>query len=87
MFLEGEYPVERFALEAGDTLFLYTDGFSESSSAAGEEYGSDRIARFVHEQCERRAADLIAACIDDLQAFSDAPRFDDLTLLALQRSH
>jgi sigma-B regulation protein RsbU (phosphoserine phosphatase) len=85
LFLEGEYSVARLQLEAGDTLFLYTDGLSESSSAAGEEYGVDRITRFVHQQGHRPAADLISGCLDDMRAFADAPSFDDLTLLAIQR--
>jgi len=86
MFLEGEFAVARLRLEAGDTLFLYTDGLSEVSSAAGEEYGVDRIARFVHQKCAQQPAALIAGCLDDLRAFSSEPHPDDLTLLAIQRS-
>lgn len=85
MFLEGEFSVARVELEVGDTLFLFTDGLSEACCTSGDEYGVDRITRLVHRQCERQAAELIAACLDDMRAFADAPQFDDLTLLAIQR--
>ena len=85
MFLEGEFSVAGLKLEAGDTLFLYSDGLSEASCASGEEYGVDRITRVVHAQVERQPAALLTACLDDLRAFADAPHLDDLTLLAIQR--
>ena len=85
MFLEGEFSAVRLKLEAGDTLFLYSDGLSEASCASGEEYGVDRISRFVHRQIHQQPAGLLAACLEDLRVFSDGPQFDDLTLLAVQR--
>jgi phosphoserine phosphatase RsbU/P len=85
MFLEGEFSVTRLRLEAGDTLFLYSDGLSGASCSSGEEYGVDRITRVVYGQGEQQPAGLLAACLDDLRAFADAPHLDDLTLLAVQR--
>jgi sigma-B regulation protein RsbU (phosphoserine phosphatase) len=85
MFFESEFSAIRLQLEAGDTLFLYTDGLSEAR-CAGDEYGVERIARFVHQQAGRPAPELIASCLDDLRAFTDGgPQLDDLTLLAIQR--
>jgi sigma-B regulation protein RsbU (phosphoserine phosphatase) len=85
MFLEGEFSATGLQLEAGDTLFLYSDGLSEARGA-GDEYGVDRITRFVHQQAGRSPTELIAACLDDLRAFTDSgPLLDDLTLLAIQR--
>ena len=85
MFLEGDFTATGLQLEAGDTLFLYSDGLSEARGA-GAEYGVDRITRFVHQQAGRSPAELIAACLDDLRTFTDGgPRLDDLTLLAIQR--
>ena len=85
MFVEGEFPVSSLKLEAGDTLFIYSDGLSEAD-AAGEEYGVDRISRFVQQQSGRQASELIAACLDDLRTFTGgSPQMDDLTVLAIQR--
>src|SRR5207302_5412011 len=86
MFRESEFSATRLQLEAGDTLFIYTDGLSEARGAE-DEYGVGRVARFVHQQAGRPAAEIIAACLDDLRGFTeDGPRLDDLTLLAIQRA-
>jgi phosphoserine phosphatase RsbU/P len=88
MFPNGEFSVTRLRLEAGDTMFLYTDGLSEASSAnhEDEEYGLDRVTRVAREQAAQPPAGLIAAFIDDLRGFArDSSPHDDLTLLAIQR--
>jgi sigma-B regulation protein RsbU (phosphoserine phosphatase) len=85
MFHEREFSATRVQLDTGDTLFLYTDGLSEARNEGGE-YGVDRIMTLVRQQAARQPAELIAACLDDLQAFADAgQRLDDLTLLAIRR--
>lgn len=85
MFLEGEFSATRLNLEPGDTLFLYTDGFSEAT-CTDTEYGVERATDFVHQQSRHSPAALIAACLDDLRAFTaGTPQGDDLTLLAIQR--
>ena len=86
MFLEGEFCLTRLELKAGDTLFLYTDGLSEARSGS-EEYGVDRLTRLVGRHAARPAAEVVAACVDDLRTFcSGSPHLDDLTLLAIRRS-
>jgi sigma-B regulation protein RsbU (phosphoserine phosphatase) len=90
---DGEFLATRLRLEAGDTMFFYTDGLSEargsndsSDDEADDEYGLDRVARLVGEQAARPPAALIAAFVDDLRGFAGADAFhDDLTLLAIQR--
>ena len=84
MFHEVDFSATRVHLEAGDTLFLYTDGLSEARGG-GDEYGVDRVMHLVRQQAARGPAELIAACLDDLRAFVDGPPLDDLTLLAIQR--
>ena len=85
MFLETEFSASRVQLEAGDTLFLYTDGLSEASNESGE-YGVDRVMKLVGGQATRQPAELIAACLDDVRAFTNGGQgFDDLTMLAVRR--
>jgi len=85
MFCEADFSATRVQLEAGDTMFLYTDGLSEARHG-DQEYGVERVTRLVRQQAGRPPAELIAACLDDLRAFSeDSPRLDDLTLLAIRR--
>ena len=84
MFHDFDFSTTRLHLEAGDMLFLYTDGLSEARRA-DDEYGVERVMHLVRQQAARRPAELIAACLDDLRAFVDGPPLDDLTLLAIQR--
>ena len=84
MFCEVSFCGTKLHLEQGDTLFLYTDGFSEARRA-DEEFGEDRIAKLLCQQEGRRPAEVIAACLKDLHSFIDRPPFDDVTLLAIQR--
>lgn len=85
MFLDGEFTASRVKLEAGDTIFLYTDGLSEASNA-DEEFGVDRVTHFVSQERERRPGELIGACLAALSAHTKGePLLDDLSLLAIQR--
>jgi sigma-B regulation protein RsbU (phosphoserine phosphatase) len=86
MFLEAEFFATSVQLEAGDTLFLYTDGLSEASNDS-DEYGVDRIITLVRKQSAWQPAELIAASLDDVRAFTNgAPSLDDMTMLAVRRS-
>jgi len=85
MFLETEFSATHVQLEAGDTLFLYTDGLSEASNETCE-YGVDRVMAFVGQHGARQPAELIDACLDDVRAFTNGvPGFDDITVLAVRR--
>lgn len=84
MFCEVSFCGAYAHLLPGETLFLYTDGFSEARHAE-EEYGEDRIANLLRKHKGRRPAEVIAACLEDLHSFVDSPPFDDVTLLAIQR--
>lgn len=85
MFHEVDFSATRVHLDAGDTLFLYTDGLSEARHA-DDEYGVDRVMQIARQHARRHPSDLITACLDDLRAFTENSRqSDDLTLLAIQR--
>jgi serine phosphatase RsbU (regulator of sigma subunit) len=85
MFHEFSFSGTRVHLDAGDTLFLYTDGLSEASRGE-DEYGVERVTNLMRQQATRKPAEVISACLDDLRGFVDGPAVDDLTLLAIQRA-
>lgn len=84
MFHEFDFSATRLHMEAGDMMFLYTDGLLEAHRA-GEEYGVERVTHLVRQQARRQPAEVITTCLNDLHAFVDGPVMDDLTLLAIQR--
>src|SRR5262249_26453753 len=86
MFFSAEYQSRKVQLERGDTLFLYTDGLTESRNASNDEYSEARLHALVAREHQRSAEDLIAACVADLTEFrGGTARVDDLTLMVMRR--
>jgi len=73
-------------LEPGDMLVLYTDGVTEAQSAAGAQFSLRGLIEAARRYSDRDARQIITAIIDTLDAHTqDAPQFDDLTLVIVQR--
>ena len=86
IFCNEQFTSEKFATGPGDTLFLFTDGLSESRDQAGGEYGTARLRSLLCRNHSLLPAELIGACLEDLRGFcAGAPLHDDLTVLALRR--
>ena len=87
IFCNEEFTSSKFSMSPGDTLFLFTDGLSESRDTAGEEYGAERLTNLLCQHQESLPDELIRACLGDLSDFcAGTPRHDDLTVMALRRS-
>ena len=84
LFAGETYPQNMIQLARGDTVFLYTDGVSESCDRNRWFYGTDRLEQQLLHIKQTHAPDPIAAVYDDLCAFSNgAERHDDITMLTL----
>ncbi|HKR59540.1 MAG TPA: SpoIIE family protein phosphatase [Pyrinomonadaceae bacterium] len=86
MFCNEHFTCTRVQLKKGDTLLLYTDGFSEALNSGGTEYGGDRLAGLLEAHHELTPHGLLNACMRDWLSFGDGRRTaDDVTLMAIQR--
>ncbi len=87
LFCGTHYPPQRFHLDPGDLLILFTDGLSEARNPAEEEYGEERLIRIAG-NCHSLSPEAAAqSCLDDMAAFrSSGQRADDLTLMVIQRA-
>ncbi|HUS12021.1 MAG TPA: SpoIIE family protein phosphatase [Pyrinomonadaceae bacterium] len=87
VFCSESFAVSRVQMSKGDTLFLYTDGFSESLDGAGNEYGSARISQLLSDNHSLSPSSIVSLCRDELHVFAKGkvPR-DDLTLMAITRT-
>jgi sigma-B regulation protein RsbU (phosphoserine phosphatase) len=85
--LEDAAYVERgLRLRSGDTLLLYTDGWTEAERDE-EEYGVGRAAAALRRARDLPVDELLAECRRDLARFLDeGTRRDDLTLVAVRRT-
>lgn len=87
LFFSAEYRTIRFAMEPGDTLFVYSDGLSESRNAGMEEYSDARVSALVAREYDQSPEELIRSALRDLREFrGKAVKFDDLTVMAMKRS-
>ena len=69
----------------GDTLFLYTDGITESFTAEREMYGDARLAAWLKENQKLNVEALLDAVLFDVSRFvGDAEQSDDLTGLCIR---
>jgi serine phosphatase RsbU (regulator of sigma subunit) len=72
-------------LEPGDRLLLFTDGVSEAFNQHEEEYGEERLERFLQNHGTMGEDELIFAIIKDVLAFCDSARpGDDMTLMCIR---
>jgi sigma-B regulation protein RsbU (phosphoserine phosphatase) len=83
MFAGADYSDIDLELQAGDRLFLYSDGILEAVNPSGEQFGSERLRQAI----QKRPLDTVEECSKDLLAevlawSSDHPD-DDLSILAL----
>ena len=87
VFGTESFAVNRVQMNKGDTLFLYTDGLSESIDGSGNEYGNQRISSLLRNNCSLAPESMISLCREELQNFTagHAPS-DDLTLMAIKRT-
>jgi sigma-B regulation protein RsbU (phosphoserine phosphatase) len=66
-------------IEPGDLLVLYTDGVTEQENAHGQEYGEDRLIRFLLANRNLPICELQSALFDDVMAFGNGRQQDDIT--------
>jgi phosphoserine phosphatase RsbU/P len=80
------YARQRAVLTPGAVLVAFTDGLSEATSPADEEFGVDRIAAVAASAGWRTTEDLAGAIFVAVNQFTGgAPPHDDRTLVILRR--
>ena len=78
-----EYDAE---IEEGGCLFLYTDGVAEATDAKNELYGTERMLEALNRDPMAKPPQLLVNVRADIDAFvGEAPQFDDITMLAMER--
>ena len=81
LFEQWDCEIEERQLYPGDTLVLYTDGATEASNVAGEEFGEDRLLEVLMQNHELSSQELLAAATDRVRQFSPHEQSDDITLI------
>ena len=72
-------------LNAGDCVFVYTDGAPEANNPEGEMFGTERISEVLNKDPECSMNDLLKDMKESIFAFTrDAVQFDDITMVGLR---
>jgi serine phosphatase RsbU (regulator of sigma subunit) len=78
------YRIAETVLQAGDTLFLFSDGITEAFDADGNEFGNERLEAALEDGRNRGAAELVRRVLGATASFAaGAEQSDDITCLAL----
>lgn len=80
------YQALESTLLSGETLLGYTDGVTDATNQAGEQYGEARLLAQLTTPADNTDRQ-VGQLLDDLHRFTDgADPFDDITLIAIRRT-
>jgi sigma-B regulation protein RsbU (phosphoserine phosphatase) len=82
------FPYQRGETEfrPGQTLLVYSDGFSEAMNPRFEEFGDDRLRASAESNAALPPGQLVNSLLSEVSAFcGDAPQADDMTIMVVQR--
>lgn len=79
----SEFTDAEVSLTSGDRLLLFTDGVTESTGPAGEEFGESRLLELAIEHRHLPAEAVHGRVLDALVAFNGGSFEDDMTLIVL----
>jgi serine phosphatase RsbU (regulator of sigma subunit) len=86
LFKNADYACDTVTLAEGDVLVLYTDGITEATNAAEEEFGEERLEDLARQNANLSAQELANLIIRAAAAFSqDQGAVDDETLVVIKR--
>ena len=78
---------ETVPLEAGDVIFLYTDGLEEARNEKSELFGLGRCTPVLEQDGDRPAAYILGAMAFELERFcGNLPQEDDITAICIKIS-
>ena len=81
-----EYQESTLQLEQGDTLVMYTDGVTEATDVAHNEFGTERMDAILQQQIGASCQQTIEAVKAGIKDFvGAAEQSDDITMLVVKR--
>ncbi|MGA7161521.1 MAG: GAF domain-containing SpoIIE family protein phosphatase [Bacteroidota bacterium] len=77
LLFEDSLEERKIMMKTGDVCVFYTDGVTESRSAAGEEFGYERLKSVVEEKRSSSAEEIKEEIIQRVWSYTDAQGYDD----------
>ena len=80
-----EYENDTVQLEAGDSIFMFTDGVSEALNSEGEEFSEQLIEKIIIEYKDYSSVEFVEKLLKRVESFRGAtPQSDDITIINLK---
>ena len=80
-----QYNKHEIDLNAGDMIFLYTDGVTEANDNYSGFYGEDRLKEILNKNKDKKLNDIINEINKDIDKFcNNSEQFDDTTMLIIK---
>jgi len=85
VFRHAEFHQVRTSWQPGDILLMYTDGVTEATNSAGEEFGRSRLEQILRENGALPAGDIRALVFEEHGRFTGGrPQEDDATVVVVK---
>lgn len=86
LFPSSDYTLQETRIDRDEVVVVYTDGVTEATGAAAEEFGVERLLRVAASHRPGTAADIAAAILEAIDSHTGgaAAQADDVTLLVLR---
>jgi phosphoserine phosphatase RsbU/P len=81
----SEYAKQETVLQAGSSIFLYTDGVVEAFSQSKEEYEKLRLIKYIKANYSKDTKSIVDGIVNDVVEFQDGNLFDDITACMITR--
>jgi sigma-B regulation protein RsbU (phosphoserine phosphatase) len=79
------YQTEHHLLQAGDVLFLYTDGITEAMNREHEQFSEARLEKLLVKHRKEGASHILQAVLQAVKAFqSEEQQYDDMTAVCIK---
>jgi hypothetical protein len=79
------YKMGFFHINRQGVMLLFTDGITEAQSPTGEEFGRERLVRFVRQHLAASSREIVEQVFEEVSRFSGPEQKDDMTLMVIKR--
>jgi sigma-B regulation protein RsbU (phosphoserine phosphatase) len=82
----AKFSVDNINIHPGDTLFIYSDGVTDSADANFNNYGEERLIKLLKKIKNKSAKEITYAVLEDVIKFSKRGAYsDDKTIVVVKR--
>ncbi len=82
-----EYQERSIEIRPGDTVFCYTDGYTEAKNSSDEKFSVTNLENVLVDCAQVPVEDIPGRVIEGVNEFTEhAPPFDDMTCVVMRRT-